>query len=289
METQHLRPWGPLEWILTRLKVPSWGLLGCNSAEERCIATFRELRSTTSLACLVRIHDPEPADKAAFLTITDRHKGEMGAVPFTVQLPDAPLMADLDEINQHVETLRKGPDRTVILDISAMPKRWFFPIVKMLLDEPGFQTVLVTYASPTRYADVLAENPDPIRVLPGYNTADGREEHDSLFVGIGYEPLGLTPLFTEIKFRKLTLIFPFPPGPPGFRRNWMFVKSIEDVAKSRDEPLNCVQIHMHDCPQIFDALSSLTNNGTYTAALAPYGPKPLSLARIIRQAGEKMT
>ena len=59
----------------------------------------------------------------------------------------------------------------------------------------------------------------------------------------------------------------------------MFVKEIEDLTK--DGMINApdlVHINMYDCPQVFDALCNMTNDGLETAALAPYGPKTVSLA-----------
>ena len=59
----------------------------------------------------------------------------------------------------------------------------------------------------------------------------------------------------------------------------MFVKQIEDLTKNRKiDPPNRVHIDMYDCPQVFDALCDMTNNGHQTSAIAPYGPKTVSLA-----------
>ncbi len=166
----------------------------------------------------------------------------------------------------------------VLLDISSMPKRWFFPIVHRLMSDARVEILVVCYAVPERYGDQLAENPDLIRMLPGF-PGNGGTEYDSAIVGIGFEPLGITSLFTDLKFRKTRLLFPFPPGPPGVRRNWMFVKLIEEMRENREiDPPDRVHIHTPDCPQIFDAICTMTEQGLRSAALAPYGPKPMSLA-----------
>ena len=63
------------------------------------------------------------------------------------------------------------------------------------------------------------------------------------------------------------------------RRNWLFVKQIEDLTQEqRIEAPDRVHINMYDCPQIFDALQRMTNHGNDTSAIAPYGPKTVSLA-----------
>jgi hypothetical protein len=224
--------------------------------------------------------DPDPADSAEFERITDARRTELvgGGVP-AENLPDVPLMAELDVIHEQLSALASADMSHVMLDISAMPKRWFFPMVQMMLGDDRIRTLVVTYASPEIYAETLAENPDPIRVLPGFFATDGRTNHDILIVAIGYEPLGLSSLFTDVDIKRIKLMFPFPPGPPGFGRNWMFVKEIEDIAKNwNDGGFDLIQINMYDCPQIFDALCSVTDNGDRTSALAPYGPKPMTLA-----------
>jgi hypothetical protein len=59
----------------------------------------------------------------------------------------------------------------------------------------------------------------------------------------------------------------------------MFVKHIEELtSKNQIDPPDRVHIHMYDCPQIFDALCEMTDGGTISSAIAPYGPKTVSLA-----------
>lgn len=114
-----------------------------------------------------------------------------------------------------------------------MPKRWFFPILKLLTRDERVQNLLVTYSTPTKYGEILSENPDPIRMFPGF-AGSGTTEYDSVVVGIGFEPLGIPNLFTELRISKIRLIFPFPPGPPAFLRNWMFVKLIEEMTDTQE-------------------------------------------------------
>lgn len=59
----------------------------------------------------------------------------------------------------------------------------------------------------------------------------------------------------------------------------MFVKQIEDLTKDQQiDPPDRVHIDMYDCPQVFDAICNMTNDGRQTSAIAPYGPKTVSLA-----------
>jgi hypothetical protein len=99
-------------------------------------------------------------------------------------------------------------------------------------------------------------------------------------VGIGFEPLGLKELYSQHKWQRMRYIFPFPPGPPGFHRNWNFVRTLEEQAKEHDDSpeQDRWHINMYDCSSTFDALARVTRNGQAASVFAPYGPKTTSLA-----------
>jgi hypothetical protein len=275
----YLKPWGPLKWVLPRINVERWALLGTISVEERCLATFRGLDAHLWSSQLLVIRDPDTLDRATFeKRIALRKEEFLTAGASAEAFADVPLLADLDAIQANVEQLLASQARNVVLDISAMPKRWFFPVLKMLLGDGRAENIVVTYASPVTYGEQLAENPSPIVMLPGF-AGEGRQDYHSIVIGIGFEPLGLANLMKELRVKRIRMLFPFPPGPPGYNRNWMFVKSIEDMTRTQSiEPPDRQAIHMFDCPHIFDALSDMTNGGALSTVLAPYGPKPMSLA-----------
>jgi hypothetical protein len=277
---EAFRPWGPIGWLLPRMRSDQWLLIGCNSVEERSLATLRYAKDRVVGGRFFCIHDPEPLDVQTFVRLTTQNRSELLSAGFSEEdVPKAMLLCELDVIKAELDAcLAKGVS-DILFDISAMPKRWFFALTQFLMRDPRARTVVVTYASPERYGQVLAGNPEPMRVLPGYYDTDGATSHDVLAVGIGFEPLLLPSLFDQIKCEQVRLLFPFPPGPPGYQRNWAFVKSIDDMMEDRSSrSLDRIQLHMHDCPQIFDALRKMTDSGKQTSALAPYGPKPMSLA-----------
>lgn len=281
MPGEAFKPWGPLDWVLPRVKKSSWCLIGCNSVEERSLATLRFSKAQVSRSRFFCIQDPDPFDGARFESLTEKYRKELISLGVSeANIPKVNLMADLDVLRDQLEEcLGDNQTKNVLLDISALPKRWFFSLTQMLLADARIETLVITYASPAKYGEILAENPEPIRVLPGFFDTEGRTEHDILAVGIGFEPLGLSSLFGDLSIASIRLLFPFPPGPPGFGRNWMFVKSIDDMTKDRGiESLDRIQLHMHDCPQIFAALNQMTKGGDLRMAMAPYGPKPMSLA-----------
>ncbi len=275
------RPWGPVEWLLDRLGNEPWSLLACSGSEHRSVAFAKHLtRAPLRDASIVTIRDPDPLDAEALearLAIRFKELEEAGFKGD--EMRRAELLSGLDDIRGYVSALADAGTTRILLDITSLPKMWFFPIVQAALEDSRFGDIVATYTSATEYAEQLSENVAPLRVLPGFYAEDGRSRHDSLIVGIGFEPLGLVPLLSDQVSDKIRLIFPFPPGPPGHRRNWMFVKQIEELTQTEQiEPPDRVHIHMYDCPQVFDALCDMTENGHQTAAIAPYGPKTVSLA-----------
>ena len=275
------RPWGHIDWLLGRLGDASWSLFACCGTEDRSVALATHLgASRLDNVQIVAIRDSEPLDSAALESRLGARRGTLercGYSPADIQ--DAELLADLDEKMGPLGRLIDAGSTRLIIDITSLPKVWFFPIIQNVLKNRQFEDVIVTYTSAAAYSDKLSENLAPLRVLPGFFAEDGRTTHDSLIIGIGFEPLGLIPLLKNQAASNIKLIFPFPPGPPGHRRNWMFVKQIEDLTQEqRIEAPDRVHINMYDCPQIFDALRKMTNDGNDTSAIAPYGPKTVSLA-----------
>jgi hypothetical protein len=275
------RPWGHIDWLLGRLGNREWSLVCCCGTEERSTTLASHLgRERLRDATIVEIHDPEPLDRIVMEQKLQERAQRFAASGFNrAEFRRADLLADIEEIRAPVTEFANRGATNLLIDITSLPKMWFFPMVQAALEDSRFENVVVTYTSASGYADQLSENAAPLKVLPGFFAEDGRSQHHSIVVGIGFEPLGIGSLLSGQVSEKIRLIFPFPPGPPGHRRNWMFVKQIEQLTQAQKiDPPDRVHIHMYDCPQVFDALCHMTGDGTRTAAIAPYGPKTVSLA-----------
>ncbi len=275
------RPWGHVDWVLGRLTERAWSFVGVVGTEARSTALARYLsRGKLHRAAMLAIKDASPLDEEALNAILAGRQADLvatagyGADDFTT----VPLMADLGIIRAVVEQIAANGATSLIVDITSMPKRWFFALVQAALDNPAIEDLLVTYTAGVGYADTLAENMSPLRTLPGFYAEDGRTDHDVVVVGIGFEPSGLPGFLQDQKCRSMRLIFPFPPGPPGHRRNWLFVRDIERLTQGELDDMGRVHIHMYDVPQVFDALGEMSDDARATMALAPYGPKTVSLA-----------
>ena len=264
------RPWGHIDWLLGRLNNRPWSLLACCGSEVRSIALARYFgRDRLRDVEIVAIRDPQPLNAALLNDRLRSHRSSLEECGYrSDEIRDVDLLAGLEITLDPVHQLIAKGSESIIIDITSFPKLWFFPIIKAILEDLQFMDVMVTYTSAVGYSNELSENLGPLRVLPGFFADDGRSSHDSVIVGIGFDPMGLVPLLSDQISDNIRLIFPFPPGSQGNRRNWMFVKRIEELTQREQiGPPDRVHIDMYDCPQVFDALCNMTNNGYQTAAV----------------------
>ncbi|MGX1101171.1 hypothetical protein [Amorphus sp. MBR-141] len=279
---QPFRPWGQIDWLLGRLEVKAWSMIGCCGTEKRSISLAKHLgRADLHHVRMIEILDPQPLDPKAVEERLTEHRAALADAGYSENdiVRDEPLVADLDTITDIVAGLVEAGSTSLLVDLTSLPKHWFFPLIRAALAEAAIKDVVACYTAGFGYAPILSENISPLRVLPSFAGDAPRSRHGSLIIGIGFEPTGLDALLADQPSDAIRLIFPFPPGPPGHQRNWMFVKSIEELtSKKQIDPPDRVHIHMYDCPQIFDALCEMTDGGRISSALAPYGPKTVSLA-----------
>jgi hypothetical protein len=189
------------------------------------------------------------------------------------------LFAQHSTIVDVVEQFTAASESDVILDISTFPKKFFFPLVKLLLRSDRVKTLVATYSVPQKYfPGDLSEDPKPLAPLPLFGPEGFPDKPvDVAFVGVGFVPLGIVDMFQPSgRQADVRLFFPFPVGPVEFRRNWEFIRYLEkSLPDSAKEPLRVPPLHVSD---VFEHICSETANGEKAAMFAPYGPKPMSLA-----------
>jgi len=280
-----VRPWGPIDWLLSKLPNVSEPVIvvGALAAEERCkavpvTAVARGVRSILFL----RIDDPqsrftETIDAKVAANLAALEKANVK--PWAIE--HAFLFARDDLIAQLFNSIwRDNTDEeiTLWLDITCLPKRFFFFLVKMAMRDERVRTLLATYTQPEpgRYTtDHLAEDPVEVQPLPAFGLV--KNEPEQLVVAVGFEALGLAQLLSQFRetSREVYLLIPFPPGQPYSKRIWQTVQSIGPPADS-----NIRRLHALNPFDAYTVIENLVDNGTLQAnppALAPYGPKPLSL------------
>jgi hypothetical protein len=176
--------------------------------------------------------------------------------------------------------LNNRPDDSLVIDISSLPKKVFFLLIRKALERPNtLRNILVTYTEPDSYCNSpLAENPEVWNPLPGFLPPRAEPAEKNLIIGLGYEPLGLPELYSSGIFSNANsrLLFPFPASPSSVSRNWDFVRLLEPVPGNTSQ--NITLIDALNVPDTFDKLVSITGEGSTYSILAPFGPKPMSLA-----------
>jgi hypothetical protein len=190
---------------------------------------------------------------------------------------DHQLLEPYGDILDFCEEFLSEAGSSVVLDVSSMPKRFFYPILRVLFKSARVSDLLVTYAIPKSYTDdKLAINCDDWSHLPTFSGKYTRDPTQMLIVNVGFEPMGLPVEIGEEDTRRIKLLFPFPAPPQSVRRAWDFVQTLQ---KGRNPAtFDLFRVDVKDVSDAFERLKSITDNGRKRAALAPFGPKSISVA-----------
>ena len=285
MLSTHFRPWGTVDWLLPKLGSKQWTLIGCVSTEDRCNAILSHLSPANNLkrAAFLEIIDgpSEFEDECRSLTRSQRDiftsmTSQVGSV-VEFNLMDSPLLME-----RFLDTIFDQDSVNVVLDISCLPKRFFFPLIRLISRRESVQNLVVTYSVPDSYTKQrLAFDPQDWSYLPLFQREVAPDEASSnrVIVGVGFLPFQLPELVThDFEGAEITLILPFPPGPPQYQRNWQFVHEIYGTSWPGNERRLIRRVDATDSSGCFDHLGSIARDEAERAILAPFGPKPHSLA-----------
>lgn len=279
------RPWGHLNWLLKHLSAPrTWALLGVLGPEERSLSVFEFLAGEGLLGQIrmLEIMDVPHGHRwfhktEELLGIRKRQFEESGGDLRAVTNHE--LMARTQEL---VELAAEFPEPisggSLILDISSMPKRFFFPLTQRILaNRKGVKDLIVTYSTANAYAGTLSEG-CLLCPFPLFDSPSQKPDDSKCIVGIGYQPTGLTDYLKDNSYGhdSLYALFPFPANPQGVARNWEFLRELDKELPGKLAKTKV--LNPNDVPEVFQTINSLTEDGQVSAAFAPYGPKPMSLA-----------
>lgn len=280
------RPWGMLDWVLPRCLIRgNWALLGCLSTGERSLSAWRVLKNHGCLGSvkLLRIENkPSRHD-----TATQQREGER-LTEFEAEGGDRRvidrhhLLEPSSKIVDVIDTFLPIAGPNIVLDVSTLPKRFFFPLLKLLLNRTAdVQNLVITYTSPGGYtSEKLAENFDQWDHLPLFSGAYTTAKPQMMVINVGFEGLGLQEQVDHGEAGlPIKLLFPFPAPPQAYRRSWDLVRRLQ-----KHRSLDAFQTYRTDAKEVgdaFDRLVSLTDHGKQRAILAPFGPKPISVAMCI--------
>jgi len=279
------RPWGRLREVINNIGRDKFFFYGCLSTEDRCVGALSELEKMGAIGgvSLVEIADipSEYSESAAAKRyVNEKRFEEIGFGSALIEKID--LLDSEEKVFRWVEECIPRSSK-VILDISSLPKRFFFAAVKILLRDPRVEDLIVVYSLPTRYyGGNLAERPSDWRALPLFGPQQYPDpKYDLAVVGVGFLPFGLPELLKSgFMEAKPHLFFPFPASPATYTKTWDFVRQIESSLSLNAED-QLAQVNAIDPSDTFDHINWLTDNGRLSALFAPYGPKPMSLGMAV--------
>ena len=278
------RVWNLMENVVKGDDVGTWAFLGCVSMEPRCTSALLLARRHLRLSRLLMFKISDSSDSRFFsssqrLTRLNYEELKRHGVP-THAFREHGLLDSFGGIQDDIDDFLDGCQaENLVFDITCMPKKLFFFVVKRAMQWGGkFQNILSTYSEPEGYSDgPLAENPQEWSTLPGFDGPRRLPDGRRLVIAMGFEPLGLPDLVVQGEFAGVEphLLFPFPTPPDRIRKNWEFAK---DLYPNPPSGIMIRHVDGLNVPDVFDVLSDIGNDGETQMTLAPYGPKPISLA-----------
>ncbi|VVE49503.1 hypothetical protein [Pandoraea anhela] len=278
------RPWGLLDKVLHRLDHDrGWDYVGCVSFEDRHVDVLRHFSDRlTDRRVIVRVTNEGQSDfhDACIERINEHSRAlENGNLAVAADFVDATFEFNLPTVQEKVLELADASDGRVLVDMSCMPKRFLFLILKTLILSDKIKDLVVTYAIPAQYAnDTLAGATNALGELPGSRGPNAELEitPQVMIISVGYLPFDLSQaseaLVTDVPKQ---VIFPFPTSIQNYRRNWDSLQSIFNDAALIPDP---IRVDGRDVSYAFDVIKDLTDNGKIAANLYPFGPKTHSLA-----------
>jgi hypothetical protein len=277
------RPWGRLNWVLSKLPSLEWSFLGSVNTEDRSLTIWESLASrigNKNASLLVQIDDVPSRFTAQAESLRAKQVQRLSTTGMpSLGVQELDLFCLEEEIVGTIDKFIDLAQPNIILDITSLPKRFFFPFVHRVLSSAKVLNLLITYTSPeSYYHGSLAEDHKGLAPLPLFRTRQLPEEKvDLVTIGVGFMPLGLGEFLEKYKHDvKIRTLFPFPPGPPGFQRNWRFINTLRrDYPTAVKDP---VRVAAHDVSDIFDHINKFTEGGNLRSEFGPFGPKPMSLA-----------
>lgn len=275
------------DFALDELSARSFAVVGCLSFEQRCTVVpikFSQSYGRKMNQYLFELTDPpggvpDYSQERAAKVADNRRELEHGGVCWTPI--GGETVASEDALLRHVALVTTACPETIVLDITAIPKRVFCFLLKRLMGMPSVPNLFAVYTEPGREgytnahlaADVMTPEP-----LPGF-AGKFSDAENHLVASIGFEALGLRKLILTL-YREdnanLRVLLPFPAPLETVRRQWNTLREImeDDPGNLRKESV--AVIAAWDAEQVYHKLVSWASSGA-RLTLAPYGPKPHTL------------
>ncbi len=273
------RPWGSVNWALSLSSNKEWHFVGAIGTEKRSLCSWDLMKGLVELngELFTQIRDVDSDKYRARnnAALHERHKEFSSSGGDLLTIHEMELMTELFKIQELSRTVITASS-SVVLDVTSLPKRFFFPLLRAFVLSDKIQNLLVTYSSPASYADgPLYENIDAWKNLPGFGGSI--EGSENLIVSIGFLVESLKGYFaTQPDHGNVKMLIPFPASLAILKRTWESVSNIERDQGGRQ--FEKFRVETLDMSAAFDHIVSLASNSTVPTAFAPFGPKPTSVA-----------
>lgn len=273
----QVKPWGTARWLFPKIGTRSWSVVGCASFEERCTALPEWLaaqKMEVNRTAIFRIADPVNRFTVEIERLTnDREKRISQALP-KIEVIRIEL---LDEISAWIGTVNSvlSGCQSVILDVTALPKRVFLFLLARLLAKDTLRDLIVCYTRAGAYPEgALCQDFNPVEAIPSYSRISSKKV-ETLVVGVGYVGFDINELIKQVQPPRLNFLFPFPPGSPAARRNWGLLRKL--IPSGLASP-TIKRIHAMDMFAACDWLCGLGKDVDNAIDMIALGPKPHSIA-----------
>ena len=289
------RPWGKPQWLFkgASLKNEEWFLIGVLSTQDRCLSMLRHQNFSYKIAhaAFVEIVD-EPSHFSELSKVRrENNRALWGAEtnPAHRELHSFGLFDPIKKLKQLVDDwTANSKARNVILDVSALPERFLFPLVRWLKNSPNVKNLVVTYMMPEKYTfEDLAYNAREASHLPTfvYDTAASSQIIKNVVVGVGFLPFSLPEWLKKTYSNsrsKVSLIFPFPSSPANVQKGWEFVRRMDEPNINLVDDRQIARVAAHDISGCFERINLITATGSSPTVFAPFGPKAHSVAMCLQ-------
>lgn len=272
------RPWGLLDWTLSITSPRQWFFVGALGTEDRSLEAWKWVR-TLGLERGRTMIQVNPIEATRFCIPTraslERRRSEFVALGGSEsEIKPLGLLAEKHEVEAlALAVSEKSP--SVILDISSLPKRFFFLLLRAFRQSKEIRDLVVTYTCPREYQseDKLSEGAEKWDYLPGFL---GTEKKELLVAAVGFMVESLQEHLSGNEAHKaVQLLIPFPAPPSAVRRSWQSVFNLHTGRNS--EKFERHRVDANDMSAAFDRICSLGRD-VDAVAFAPFGPKPISAA-----------
>lgn len=280
----NYRPWGKIEELLRPYPTDmTWKYIGTLSSEDRSLESFIRTNKSISIndCSFIRITNSRSRYNVDYINRQAFNLEKLKTCTEQYSLATFDLFYN-SETHRLIELFDSyAGNANIILDISCMPKRFFFPLIKrLMLKSELIQNLIVTNTIPARYPnEPLAEDYSEWMTLPLFADLNQTSKDLGVMVGVGHLPMGSPePLNDFARSATIHLFLPFPGSYRSYYLTWRFVSDLLHLIGRKTDNVTICNVNARDASTLFDHLKNNYDVSTPPPIIVPYGPKPFSLA-----------